>query len=99
MDILRHAMFGNNFICHVFNRYDYLEFTLTRGTKVRYDQKVGSDKWPETVTFKSIDRLQFLFHSDSTTNAWGYKFTVSSFSIIISDSNSGESCSFVISCH
>ncbi|XP_071812907.1 zinc finger ZZ-type and EF-hand domain-containing protein 1-like isoform X3 [Apostichopus japonicus] len=62
--------------CETERRYDYLEFTLTRGTKVRYDQKVGSDKWPETVTFKSIDRLQFLFHSDSTTNAWGYKFTV-----------------------
>ena len=28
-------------------RYDYLEFTDARGGKVRYDMKVGTEKWPK----------------------------------------------------
>lgn len=28
-------------------RYDYLEFTDSRGGKVRYDMKVGTEKWPK----------------------------------------------------
>ncbi|CDQ81499.1 unnamed protein product [Oncorhynchus mykiss] len=30
-------------------RYDYLEFTDARGGKVRYDMKVGTEKWPKVV--------------------------------------------------
>lgn len=30
-----------------FCRYDYLEFTDSRGGKVRYDMKVGTEKWPK----------------------------------------------------
>ncbi|XP_071796481.1 zinc finger ZZ-type and EF-hand domain-containing protein 1-like isoform X2 [Asterias amurensis] len=62
--------------CETELRYDYLEFTDSYGNKTRYDQKVGSDKWPVSVTFKSPVRLQFLFHSDGSNNEWGYKFTV-----------------------
>lgn len=29
------------------HRYDYLEFTDSRGGKVRYDMKVGTEKWPK----------------------------------------------------
>lgn len=92
-------------------RCDYLEFTDSRGGKVRYDMKVGTDKWPKVrrqelyilstfkntvfssltrpalqstsssslaqkVTFDAGPQLQFLFHSDSSNNEWGYKFTV-----------------------
>lgn len=57
-------------------RYDYLEFTDARGGKVRYDMKVGTEKWPKKVTFEAGPQLQFLFHSDSSNNEWGYKFTV-----------------------
>lgn len=84
------------------HRYDYLEFTDSRGGKVRYDMKVGSEKWPKVcaslpslfrvvvkvlkktttlsfflqkVTFDAGPQLQFLFHSDSSNNEWGYKFT------------------------
>uniref|UniRef100_A0A3P9L8A9 Zinc finger, ZZ-type with EF hand domain 1 n=1 Tax=Oryzias latipes TaxID=8090 RepID=A0A3P9L8A9_ORYLA len=56
-------------------KYDYLEFTDSRGGKVRYDMKVGTEKWPK-VTFDAGPQLQFLFHSDSSNNEWGYKFTV-----------------------
>ena len=28
-------------------RYDYLEFTDARGGKVRYDTKIGTEKWPK----------------------------------------------------
>ncbi|KAM4547491.1 zinc finger ZZ-type and EF-hand domain-containing protein 1-like [Fundulus diaphanus] len=38
--------------------------------------KVGSEKWPKKVTFDAGPQLQFLFHSDSSNNEWGYKFTV-----------------------
>ncbi|XP_077980047.1 zinc finger ZZ-type and EF-hand domain-containing protein 1-like [Glandiceps talaboti] len=62
--------------CETEKRYDYLEFTDARGFKQRFDQKVGSEKWPKTVNFKGGPRLQFLFHSDSSNNEWGYKFTV-----------------------
>ncbi|XP_015252043.1 PREDICTED: zinc finger ZZ-type and EF-hand domain-containing protein 1-like isoform X1 [Cyprinodon variegatus] len=62
--------------CETEKRYDYLEFTDSRGGKVRYDMKVGSEKWPKKVTFDTGPQLQFLFHSDSSNNEWGYKFTV-----------------------
>ncbi|XP_056298291.1 zinc finger ZZ-type and EF-hand domain-containing protein 1 isoform X2 [Pseudoliparis swirei] len=62
--------------CETEKRYDYLEFTDSRGGKVRYDMKVGSEKWPKKVTFDVGPQLQFLFHSDSSNNEWGYKFTV-----------------------
>nr|XP_015223248.1 PREDICTED: zinc finger ZZ-type and EF-hand domain-containing protein 1 isoform X1 [Lepisosteus oculatus] len=62
-------------------RYDYLEFTDARGGKVRYDMKVGTEKWPKKVTFKAGPQLQFLFHSDSSNNEWGYKFTVTAYGL------------------
>uniref|UniRef100_H3CSZ8 Zinc finger ZZ-type and EF-hand domain containing 1 n=1 Tax=Tetraodon nigroviridis TaxID=99883 RepID=H3CSZ8_TETNG len=62
--------------CETEKRYDYLEFTDSRGGKVRYDMKVGSEKWPKKVTFDAGPQLQFLFHSDSNNNEWGYKFCV-----------------------
>lgn len=31
---------------------------------------------PQKVTFDAGPQLQFLFHSDSSNNEWGYKFTV-----------------------
>ncbi|XP_069082790.1 zinc finger ZZ-type and EF-hand domain-containing protein 1 isoform X1 [Pleurodeles waltl] len=62
--------------CETEKRYDYLEFTDARGVKVRYDTKVGTEKWPKKVTIRAGPRLQFLFHSDSSNNEWGYKFTV-----------------------
>ncbi|XP_070581030.1 zinc finger ZZ-type and EF-hand domain-containing protein 1-like isoform X2 [Ptychodera flava] len=62
--------------CETEKRYDYIEFTDARGAKQRFDQKVGSEKWPKNITFKAGPRLQFLFHSDSSNNEWGYKFTV-----------------------
>ncbi|XP_037350281.1 zinc finger ZZ-type and EF-hand domain-containing protein 1 isoform X1 [Talpa occidentalis] len=67
--------------CETEKRYDYLEFTDSRGGKTRYDTKVGTDKWPKKVTFKTGPRLQFLFHSDSSKNEWGYKFTVTAFGL------------------
>ncbi|CAL1573897.1 unnamed protein product [Knipowitschia caucasica] len=62
--------------CETEKRYDYLEFTDSRGGKVRYDMKVGTEKWPKKVTFDAGPQLQFLFHSDSSNNEWGFKFTV-----------------------
>ncbi|KAM6970616.1 zinc finger ZZ-type and EF-hand domain-containing protein 1 [Aplochiton taeniatus] len=62
--------------CETEKRYDYLEFTDARGGKVRYDMKVGTEKWPKKVTFEAGPQLQFLFHSDSSNNEWGYKFMV-----------------------
>uniref|UniRef100_A0A3Q3EHT6 Zinc finger, ZZ-type with EF hand domain 1 n=1 Tax=Labrus bergylta TaxID=56723 RepID=A0A3Q3EHT6_9LABR len=62
--------------CETEKRYDYLEFTDSRGGKVRYDMKVGTEKWPKKVTFDAGPQLQFLFHSDSSNNEWGYKFAV-----------------------
>ncbi|KAG9341464.1 hypothetical protein JZ751_019274 [Albula glossodonta] len=67
--------------CETELRYDYLEFTDARGGKVRYDMKVGTEKWPKKVTFKAGPELQFLFHSDSSNNEWGYKFTVTAFGL------------------
>ncbi|XP_006863340.1 PREDICTED: zinc finger ZZ-type and EF-hand domain-containing protein 1 [Chrysochloris asiatica] len=67
--------------CETEKRYDYLEFTDARGGKTRYDTKVGTDKWPKKVTFKAGPRLQFLFHSDSSNNEWGYKFTVTAYGL------------------
>ncbi|XP_041807765.1 zinc finger ZZ-type and EF-hand domain-containing protein 1 [Chelmon rostratus] len=62
--------------CETEKRYDYLEFTDSRGGKFRYDMKVGTEKWPKKVTFDAGPQLQFLFHSDTSNNEWGYKFTV-----------------------
>ncbi|XP_072302754.1 zinc finger ZZ-type and EF-hand domain-containing protein 1 isoform X2 [Eucyclogobius newberryi] len=62
--------------CETEKRYDYLEFTDSRGGKIRYDMKVGTEKWPKKVTFDAGPQLQFLFHSDSSNNEWGYKFNV-----------------------
>ncbi|MEE6469872.1 hypothetical protein FKM82_008802 [Ascaphus truei] len=67
--------------CETEKRYDYLEFTDARGGKVRYDHKVGSDQWPKKVTFKAGPQLQFVFHSDSSNNEWGYKFTVTAYGL------------------
>ncbi|KAI4877405.1 hypothetical protein NFI96_011706 [Prochilodus magdalenae] len=67
--------------CETEKRYDYLEFTDSRGGKVRYDMKVGTEKWPKKVTFKAGHQLQFLFHSDSSNTEWGYKFTVTAFGL------------------
>lgn len=36
-------------------RYDYLEFTDSRGGKVRYDMKVGTEKWPKVGNGKPLD--------------------------------------------
>ncbi|XP_062887585.1 zinc finger ZZ-type and EF-hand domain-containing protein 1 isoform X3 [Mobula hypostoma] len=67
--------------CETEKRYDYLEFTDSRGVKVRYDGKVGTEKWPTLVTFKAGPRLQFLFHSDNCNNEWGYKFMVKAYGL------------------
>ncbi|XP_064597879.1 zinc finger ZZ-type and EF-hand domain-containing protein 1-like [Liolophura sinensis] len=60
--------------CETERRYDYLEFTDSRGIKRRFDMKVGTEKWPRLVTFAGGHRLHFLFHSDGSNNEWGYKF-------------------------
>lgn len=40
--------FSQTILCtHYPPRCDYLEFTDSRGRKVRYDMKVGTDKWPK----------------------------------------------------
>ncbi|XP_075051075.1 zinc finger ZZ-type and EF-hand domain-containing protein 1 isoform X2 [Mixophyes fleayi] len=67
--------------CETERRYDYLEFTDARGGKVRYDHKVGTDKWPKKVTFKAGPQLHFLFFSDSSNNEWGFKFTVTAYGL------------------
>ncbi|KAM8975776.1 zinc finger ZZ-type and EF-hand domain-containing protein 1 [Pelodytes ibericus] len=67
--------------CQTERRYDYLEFKDARGGKVRYDHRVGTDKWPKKVTFKGGPQLQFEFFSDSSNNEWGYKFTVTAFGL------------------
>ncbi|KAK7482310.1 hypothetical protein BaRGS_00026438, partial [Batillaria attramentaria] len=61
--------------CETERRYDYLEFTDAKGVKVRYDQKVGTSKWPKQVHF-SGPHLHFIFRSDSSNTEWGYKFKV-----------------------
>lgn len=33
------------------------------------------------MTFKAGPQLQFLFHSDSSNNEWGYKFTVTAYGL------------------
>ncbi|XP_074046652.1 zinc finger ZZ-type and EF-hand domain-containing protein 1 isoform X2 [Macrotis lagotis] len=67
--------------CETETRYDYLEFTDARGLKTRYDTRVGTDKWPKKVTFKAGPQLHFLFHSDSSNNEWGYRFTVTAYGL------------------
>ncbi|KAL8625230.1 hypothetical protein ACOMHN_029988 [Nucella lapillus] len=61
--------------CETERRYDYLEFTDAKGVKVRYDQKVGTNKWPKQVHFAG-PHLHFIFRSDSSNTEWGYKFKV-----------------------
>ena len=43
---------------------------------MKFDQKVGTPKWPKQVQFIG-PHLHFLFHSDSSNTEWGYKFKVS----------------------
>ncbi|XP_048575305.1 zinc finger ZZ-type and EF-hand domain-containing protein 1 isoform X2 [Nematostella vectensis] len=62
--------------CETERKYDYLEFTDSSGNKRRFDQKVGTDKWPLTLQFKAGNRLLFYFHSDGSNSEWGYKFKV-----------------------
>ncbi|XP_031567894.1 zinc finger ZZ-type and EF-hand domain-containing protein 1-like [Actinia tenebrosa] len=62
--------------CETERKYDYLEFTDSNGNKRRFDQKVGTDKWPLKIQFKAGDRLLFYFHSDGSNSEWGYKFKV-----------------------
>ena len=40
------------------DRYDYLEFTDSRGGKVRYDMKVGTEKWPKVGFGKPMSCVQ-----------------------------------------
>ncbi|XP_041364980.1 zinc finger ZZ-type and EF-hand domain-containing protein 1-like [Gigantopelta aegis] len=61
--------------CETERRYDYLEFTDTKGMKMKLDQKVGSPKWPKQIVF-SGPYLHFTFRSDSSNTEWGYKFKV-----------------------
>ncbi|XP_012939826.1 zinc finger ZZ-type and EF-hand domain-containing protein 1 [Aplysia californica] len=61
--------------CETERRYDYLEFADARGLKLRFDEKVGTGRWPRKVTF-SGPYVLFSFHSDSSNTDWGYKFTV-----------------------
>ena len=56
-------------------RYDYLVFTDAKGQQMKFDQKVGTPKWPKQVQFVG-PHLHFLFHSDSSNTEWGYKFKV-----------------------
>lgn len=62
--------------CHTERKYDYLEFANFMGITLKYDQKVGTDTWPQRVEIKG-SKLQFTFHSDQSNNEWGYKFMVS----------------------
>ncbi|XP_052765956.1 zinc finger ZZ-type and EF-hand domain-containing protein 1-like isoform X1 [Mya arenaria] len=61
--------------CETERRYDYLVFTDTKGQQMRFDQKVGSPKWPRIINFQG-PHIHFLFHSDSSNTEWGYKFKV-----------------------
>ncbi|KAL3875978.1 hypothetical protein ACJMK2_033871 [Sinanodonta woodiana] len=61
--------------CETERRYDYLVFTDSKGLQMRFDQKVGTPKWPRQVTFHG-PHLHYLFHSDSSNVEWGYKFKV-----------------------
>lgn len=61
--------------CETERRYDYLVFTDAKGLQMRFDQKVGTPKWPRQINF-SGPHLHFLFHSDSSNTEWGYKFKV-----------------------
>lgn len=42
---------------------------------MRFDQKVGTQKWPKQIQFIG-PHIHFLFHSDSSNTEWGYKFKV-----------------------
>lgn len=42
---------------------------------MRFDQKVGTQKWPQVVHFVG-PHLHFLFQSDSSNTEWGYQFKV-----------------------
>ncbi|XP_011420402.3 zinc finger ZZ-type and EF-hand domain-containing protein 1 isoform X2 [Magallana gigas] len=61
--------------CETERRYDYLAFNDAKGVQMKFDQKVGTSKWPKQVNF-SGPHLHFLFHSDSSNTEWGYKFKV-----------------------
>uniref|UniRef100_A0A8C6RQT6 Zinc finger, ZZ-type with EF hand domain 1 n=1 Tax=Nannospalax galili TaxID=1026970 RepID=A0A8C6RQT6_NANGA len=51
--------------------------------EVEFDERCETEKSysGEKVTFKDGPRLQFLFHSDSSNNEWGYKFTVTAYGL------------------
>ena len=74
---------------HLF-RYDYLVFTDAKGQQMKFDQKVGTGRWPKQVQFIG-PHLHFLFHSDSSNTEWGYKFKVSL------DKNSSSDHNFIFS--
>ena len=59
-----------------FCRYDYLMFTDAAGCQMKFDQRVGTNKWPIQVQFTG-PHVHFLFHSDNSNTDWGYKFKVS----------------------
>lgn len=43
------------------DRYDYLEFTDARGGKVRYDMKVGTEKWPKVRSWTTCGAAMHIF--------------------------------------
>jgi hypothetical protein len=51
-------------------------FTDASGCQMKFDQRVGSNKWPRQVQFGG-PHVHFLFHSDNSNTEWGYKFKVS----------------------
>ncbi|XP_071131694.1 zinc finger ZZ-type and EF-hand domain-containing protein 1-like [Mytilus edulis] len=61
--------------CETERRYDYLMFTDATGYQMKFDQRVGSNKWPRQVQFTG-PHVHFLFHSDNSNTEWGYKFKV-----------------------
>lgn len=50
-------------------------FTDATGYQMKFDQRVGSNKWPRQVQFTG-PHVHFLFHSDNSNTEWGYKFKV-----------------------
>ena len=50
----------DNFIPY---RYDYLEFTDSKGQKRKFDQKVGSTDWPQVNSFQHFFNNVYEFDS------------------------------------
>ena len=38
----------------IFSRYDYLEFTDSTGRKRKFDQSVGTEKWPLVCKIRDL---------------------------------------------